>query len=153
MERMARSIVGIVAGILIASVLIGALLPVAIGFVGGPTSQTVVQDTGETISLTSDLNATLTDTSAGTNATVQLTDGAYSATKTIAVGANATFTAPDGDVTVTVETANTGNATVSYQYPTTYGWGTAEATLFGLLPLLFVLVPFIAVVTWVYKVM
>lgn len=35
----------------------------------------------------------------------------------------------------------------------TTNWGTAEQTLFNLFPLLFVLVPFIAVVAWVYKVM
>lgn len=35
----------------------------------------------------------------------------------------------------------------------TSSWGTAESTLFDLFPLIFVLVPFLGVIAWVYKVM
>lgn len=67
-----RSIVGVIVGVLVAAILVGALLPVAVNFI---------------------LDTSTTD------------------------------------------------------------WGTAEETLFNLFPLIFVLVPFIGIIAWIYKVM
>lgn len=152
-QGMTKGIVGVVAGVLVAAVLIGALLPTAVGFVNSPEETTETVGVSNTTNVAGDLNATLTAVNDGVNATVELSEDTYTESQTIAVGENATYSAPDGDVNVTVESASATDATLTFEYPTTYGWGAAETALFGLMPLLFVLIPFIALVAWVYKVM
>lgn len=142
----------LVVGVLIVGVLMAFLLPVAITSFNDPSQNTLNQTDNTGYEVTTNLNSTVTATTSGTSATVELndTESGSPVSKTVNVGSNATYSMPDGDVIVTVNSAETDSASVTYEYPDTYGWDDGSASLYGLLPLLFVIG---AVLFVVYKAM
>lgn len=142
----------LVVGVLVVGVLMAFILPVAITSFNDDSERTINQSTSQSYEVTSDLNSTVTGVTAGTSATVELNHTADGTTvsNTVNVGSNTTYSMPDGDVTVTVDSSDTGSAVVSYEYPDTYGWSDGSASLYGLLPLLFIVG---AVLFVVYKAM
>lgn len=131
----------LVVGVLVVGVLMAFILPVAITSFNDPSERTINQSTGQSYEVTAELNSTVTSTSAGTSATVELnhTEDGTSVSNTVNVGSNTTYSMPDGDVVVTVDESNSGSAVVSYEYPDSYGWDDGSSSLYGLLPLLFVI--------------
>lgn len=158
-QKQTKTIVGVVAGILVAAVLIGSLLPTAIGFVNQPQDQTATLTEGNTSEVTPELvlKVTTIDTTAGdVTFEYQNANGTVLATDTLAEGNNATYSLEGGEVTTNVDSitnATTNEATLTTTYPADYGWGAGASALYGLMPLLFVLIPFLGLIAWVYKVM
>jgi len=135
--------VKIIVGVFVAGIMAAFLLPVAIGGITGPEELTATQDVGETITLQDDLNATLDGATAGGDAKYTLTTNSSSVTQNVTQGTNETVTIDGIDVTITADTVNSGNATTTYEFPTTYGWGSGTASLWAILPVLLVLAVFL----------
>jgi len=142
----------LVVGILVVGMLMAFILPVAITSFNEPSERTLNQSTNQPYEVTADLNSTVTSVSAGTSATVELnhTEDGTTVSNSVNVGSNTTYSMPDGNVVVTVDESNTGSAVVRYEYPDSYGWDDGSSSLYGLLPLLFVIG---AVLFVVYKAM
>lgn len=140
-----RKAVTLVVALLVAGLLSSFLLPVAIDAMVDDETQTITQNTSETVTLSEpDLNATLdsTDTT-GDNATYTIAAGNSSTTTTVDNGTNTTVTVDGTDVTIAPQDINTGDATTEYTYPTTYGWGNGAGAMWAIIPLMLVLAIFI----------
>ena len=132
--------VSIVVALLVAGLLLAVLFPIAIGSMSGPDEATVTQDVGDTVVLSSpDLEATLDDTTDGTDATYTVSTDTDSATTTVNVGDSDTVTVDDTEVTISPSEATGSSATTTYEYPTTYGWGSGASSLWTIIPVLIVL--------------
>ena len=55
------------------------------------------------------------------------------------VGDSETVTVDDTEVTISPSEATASSATTTYEYPTTYGWGSGASSLWGIIPVLIVL--------------
>lgn len=136
--------------IFVAALMAAFLLPIAIGAIAGPDELTTTQGTGtaNTTQLGAGLNATVTGVTSGTSATyeIQAENGA-TATTTVNVGANDTVTVDGADVTISPSSVTSTEATTTYQYPTTYGWGSGAGALWGIIPVMMVLAVFLYFVT------
>ncbi len=135
----------VIVGLLIIAVIAAFLIPTAVTELSGDETTTIDQDEGQTVLLKPQLNATLNDVDDGDssiNVTLAdtTTNNSVSATS-IAVGANETVTLETYDITIN-NTANvdTDTATIRYEYPRDYGWDSGASSIFGLIPLLLVLV-------------
>ena len=140
-----RKAVGLTVALLVAGLLVAFLFPSVIGAISGPSEATVTQDIDETVLLSSpDLEATVTETTDGTDATYTIeTDTDSVVGETVNVGESSTVTVDGHDVTISPTEATATGATTDYEYPTTYGWGTGASSLWSILPLFIVLVPFL----------
>lgn len=136
--------VGLVVGLFVAGILVAFLFPVAIGAMSGAETATFNQSTGEEVTLQPNLTATLdsTDTS-GDNATYTINASGDTTTTTVANGTNTTVTVDGEDVTIEPQEVNSGSAVTEYEYPRTYGWGDGASALWGIIPVMVVLVAFL----------
>lgn len=135
-----RKATTLVVTLLVAALMAAVLFPVAIGAISGPEVATATLDTGNTTELQPGLNATLdsVDDTADT-ATYTVSADGETATATVGNGTNTTVTVDGTDVTIGVTDVTTTSATADFEYPTTYGWGSGAAALWGILPVLLVL--------------
>lgn len=134
--------VAIAVGILVVGILVAFTLPIAINGMTDADSNTFNQSVGETVEVTNNLNAALDSSNATTgDITVTLNDTDVNSAKTLTVsqGQNSTVSMPDGDVTVYNQEARANSADIKYEYPKDYGWNNSSSSLYGLLPLFFVL--------------
>lgn len=143
-----RNGVALAVGVLVVGILVAFTLPIAINAMNDPSIDSYNQSVGSTIEVTNNLNGTLDSTNAGVNATITLNDTKENVQKTVTVndGANKTVTMPNGDVVVHNDVSRASSADLRYEYPQDYGWGGAESSLFGLLPLFFVIAILLLVV-------
>jgi archaellum component FlaG (FlaF/FlaG flagellin family) len=140
-----RKAVTLVVALLVAGLMSSFLLPVAIDAMVADESQTITQNTTETVTLSEpDLNATLdsVDDTADT-ATYTIEAGNSSTTTTVDNGTNTTVTVDGTDVTIATEEVTTSTATTEYTYPTTYGWTNGAGAMWAVIPLMLVLAIFI----------
>ena len=141
---MLRKGVGAIVALFVAGLLVAFLLPIAVGAIAGPDTATYEQEETETVTLTGDLEATLDSTDdTEETATYTVSNDEGSDTVTVDLGATETATIGDTEVDVTLDTVTASSATTTYEYPTTYGWGDAVTSLWVILPLIVVLVPFL----------
>jgi len=140
--------VTLVVGLFVAGIMVAFLLPVAVGPMTDGETTTATLDTGETIELQPDLNVTLdsTDTT-GDNATYTVNASGDTSTITVDNGTNTTTTVDGADVTIAVSDVQTDQATAEFTSPTSYGWGSGAAAMWGILPVLVVLAAFLYFVT------
>lgn len=141
MPQNAKRAVALVVGLLVMGLLAAILMPTVIGSFISDDGQTAALAEGENVTLQDDLEATLT-TVDDTNSEVDVTvsNDADSATVTVPEGQNTTATVDGTDVTVTADSIDSSTeATLSFEYPTDYGWGVASG-LWGIIPL-FVILP------------
>lgn len=140
--------VALVVGIAILGILASIMIPVAVNALYADTSYTAnQQDTGETLEINGELNATLDSVDdTGGNATYTLNTSDQSITKTIDEGTNKTYSFDRGDVTVTVDTVNTANATATFDYPRDFAYSAGASALWGILGLILILAAFLYVI-------
>lgn len=131
--------VKLVVGLFVAALMAAFLLPIAIGAVTDPDTVTQTQDVGETITLQGDLTATLDAVNDNTNATYTVANDADSVSTTVNEGATNTITVDGHEVSVTLDSTTATTATTTYEWPITYGWGSAASSLWLVLPILMVL--------------
>jgi len=145
---MAKMAVGLVVTLLVVGLIGATMLPIGINAITGDTTETITQDTSETVEVNAVLNSTLDSTNAGTNATYTLnvSDGAEK-TKTIAVGTNKTFSFDRGGVTVNVSESNSGNATADFSAPKQFAYGDGARAMWGILDVIIVLGMFLFVIS------
>lgn len=143
--------VGVVIAVVVAALMIAYVLPIGIGAIADGTSTAEFnQSVDEEIQVNAEVNATLDSISTGT-ATVTLSEANGSETVTVSEGSNATAELPGGDVTVDGERVGTTSADLAYTSETTHGWGEGSSALYGLIPLLLILVPFVFLAIWATK--
>lgn len=140
----AQKATSLIVALFVGALMAAFLLPVALGAIADPAETSVTQDTGETIELKPDLNATLdsVDTTAD-SATYTVTAGNDSASATVDSGSNTTVTVDGADVTIAPTNVSTGQATTEYTYPKTYGWGGGAGAMWAILPVIIVLAVFL----------
>lgn len=140
--------VGLAIAVLVVGILVAFTLPIAINAMNDNSIDSYNQSVGSTIEVTNNLNGTLDSTNAGSNVTVTLNDTKENVQKSVTVsdGTNETVAMPNGDVTVHNDASRADSADLRYEYPQDYGWGGAESSLFGLLPLFFVIAILLLVV-------
>ena len=140
MASKARSAVAIVVGLLIMGLLAAVLMPTVVGAFVTDDSQTVTQAEGETVELSQDLEATVdTVDDEADEVTVTVANDDDTATVTVAEGQTERATVDGTDVDVTTESIVDGTtAEVSYEWPTSYGWG-AASNIWVLIPLFLIL--------------
>ncbi|WP_292484207.1 hypothetical protein [Methanohalobium sp.] len=144
--------VGIAITILVVGIIVANVLPLAIGELNTDTkSATITQNEEQNYNVVENVYSNATDinkTGEEITFVINDTDTAGSKTVTISNQTTQTITMDDGDINVTVDSiADTTTATVTYGYPKEYGWSSGQKSLFGILPLFFV----IAVVLWVVR--
>lgn len=150
-----KGVVGIIVAILIGAILVGTLIPVGIGQVNDndTTSLTQADNTSYEINSRLTTNATNIDVT-GDQATIEINTSDETISKTISNQSTETYSFTEGDVNATVDSVNSNSeVVVTYSYPTSFGWSTGSSAIFSLLPLIFVLIPFIAVVAWIFRVL
>lgn len=142
--------VGFVVAIAMIALLVGVLMPPAIGAFYGDTTATYNTTVGETYQVVDTLNLTVdsVDTTAGAeSATITLADGTDTQTLTVNEGSNSTFTIQGEDIVVTTDdVVDTSTAIITLEYPKTYAWADGTVALFSVIPLLIVLVVFLFIV-------
>jgi ABC-type Na+ efflux pump permease subunit len=148
--------VGVIIALVIGGILVGYLLPVGIGAVNSPTNETFNQEEGVTYEVAGgQINSTVTTSSAGSTATIELVDTETGDTvsSTVNVGETLEYELSGGTVNVTVDSVNSGSPNTvegTYEYQN-YGWSDGAKSLYGLMPLFFVLVPLVVVVGWAMR--
>ena len=119
------------------------LMPIAIGAVTAPDTVELTQTEGDTNTLQGDLQVTLDDAVADTNATYTVTEGTASDTVTVTEGSTVTATVDGTEVDISLSSATATEATSTFEWPKTYGWGSAAGSIWVILPILMVLAIFL----------
>lgn len=144
---MASRAVKLVTAIFLVGILTAFLMPVAINAIAGDSSTTLTQNAGNTGEVKVGINATLDSVTADTDATYTITAGGDSATTSaLTAGSNETVTVDGAEVTVEVDSVGTDSATATFDYPTTYGWGSGATAMWVILPVILVLAVFLYIV-------
>lgn len=141
----AKSAVVLVVGIAVLALMAAFLAPVAIGALEDDVTDTLNQTTSETYEVNTQLESTVTATTAGSDATIELNDTRTAGTtsNTINVSENATYSLEGGDVVVTLTESQSGYAIADYEYAKDYTFGDAAQSLWGLIGFALVLLIFL----------
>lgn len=136
--------VGIAVGLLVVGLLAAFLLPTVISPYNDNATTTISQNEDTTYTVTSVVTTNVTnvnETAKEIDVTLKDTDSGTTKSITgLSEGSNSTVTLTDGDITVTNQASSeAGNATVKYEYPNDYGWNGGTKSIYGTLPLFFVL--------------
>lgn len=143
----------VVLGLTLIGLLTALVLPVAIGGLNQPSTETLNQSEGQTVELSGTLNATLDSATTGSPGTIDVTvnhtDGGSASVTGLGAGSNETVTVGGEDVTVHNNEVTSGSsAEVTYEYPKTSGLSPGAAALYDNLGLIIVLVLFLTVIGW-----
>lgn len=137
--------------VVVLALLAGLVLPISVNAIDESDTE-LEQNESETYTVTIDLETTantIDDTSDDVTVTLEDADTGDSDSATIDEGNTSTLTVEGEEIDVTVEAVQDGTtATLSYTYPTTYGWPDTIGTLFGLLPELLIATVLTAAVGW-----
>lgn len=159
----ARKILAIVIALTVGGILIAQLLPVAISSISEDDTSTLTQDSGvEAVVVDGQLNSTSSNvdtTTTPNQADIKLKDveSGNTESKTVGVGNTKTFQPGDESVDVTLDSVDTSaspnQTTISYSYPSDYGWDSGSKSIWALMPLFFVVAALIALAGLVLRAM
>lgn len=159
-KKQTSAILGVIIALMIGGVLIANLLPVGINEMQEDDTYNVTSGEGnEVVVIDGKLNATVTSTTIGSpdTATIELKnpDSGNTATNTIDNGSTVTYTLDGESLNVTLNDVNDSptpnESSYTVDVPPDFGWSDSSKTLWGLLPLFFVLVPLVVVAGWAMK--
>lgn len=146
-----KKMISVILGVVIAGIMLGYVFPVGLNSLNEDPTYNLTQEDNTQYQVQESLNSTVTSSSSGTSATIQLTDTTTGATETqtINVGESAEFNSLDGgyvNVTVdsVVDTGTANETTADYQVEQGFGWSGGAQNIFGVLGIMLVLVPLIA---------
>lgn len=139
----------VVLGVVVTGLMLGYVFPVGLNAVNENPTYDVTLEEGTQQQIKGELSATVTSSTAGSDATVELenTDTGDTESQTINEGETATYTNLDGgvvNVTVVSVTSGTPNTVDAEIEPETgFGWSQGSKSVFGVLGLFLVLVPLV----------
>lgn len=148
--ELGNKMIGLVLGVVIAGLMLGYVFPIGLNQVNeDPTYEGVSIDEGEEVEIESALNASVTSSTADSDATIELTDTETGDTssQTINEGDSATYELESGTANVTVNSVDSGTPnTVNADFTVDkgFGWDDGSQSIFGVLGIFLVLVPLIA---------
>lgn len=137
-----RAGIGIVIALAVIALLMAFLVPVGINSIEGTDSTSLNMTEGQTYTVQQPLNATL-DNTTDTTVDLTLTDTESGDTQTItglSEGTNTTVTLNGENITVENTDSYSGYAIVKFEYPQDYGWSDSAKALWGILPIIIILV-------------
>lgn len=161
MVNIGKTLILLTVGLAIGGLLVGNLFPLAINSMEEPGSQTIEHTEGVSEKLKVTLYANATDINATSDeVTLELYDNetGSSQSQVVANGSTASYSIDDGTgtqtVNATVETiTDSTTATVSYEYPSDYGYSEGTKAMWTILPLFFILVILGALAGFIYMYM
>lgn len=144
--------IGVIVAVAVMAIIVGLVLPVGVDALMTDDSTTIDQEEGVEDTVTTHLNTTATTIDDTDNeVTVQLddTDTGSTTTTTVAEGTSETVTMEGEEITVTVDSIDSSTtATLTYDYPSWYGWGDGAQSLVQILDLIFILTILLVTVGW-----
>lgn len=128
--------------VLVVAVLVASTIPTAIGAFASDRTDTNTQTVGNQTSVSVlESNVTNVETT-GNNATIKLTkkDGTYSESNVIDESNTTTYTYSGENIDVTLDSVVDSNTVkVTYSYPNSFGWNSASAALYAIIPIFLIL--------------